>query len=81
MKSGLASTVTLTVPHKQIPVTRLSSAPVNVTWPLPQQFDFACAAAALNCTASGARGGIRPVPEIEATMAACPRYAAAPALD
>ncbi|HVC47509.1 MAG TPA: carbohydrate kinase family protein [Terracidiphilus sp.] len=50
-------------------------------WPLPQQLDFACAAAALNCTASGARGGIRPVPEIEATMASCPRYAAAPALD
>ncbi len=27
-------------------------------WPLDQQLDFACAAAALNCTAVGARGGI-----------------------
>src|SRR5579859_1888608 len=28
-------------------------------WTLERQLDFACAAAALNCTASGARGGIR----------------------
>jgi sulfofructose kinase len=28
-------------------------------WPLEQQLEFACAAAALNCTAVGARGGIR----------------------
>jgi sulfofructose kinase len=34
-------------------------------WPLQQQLDFACAAAALNCTAAGARGGIRSVVEIE----------------
>ncbi len=27
-------------------------------WTLPRQLDFACAAAALNCTAAGARGGI-----------------------
>jgi len=27
-------------------------------WPLDRQLDFACAAAALNCTAVGARGGI-----------------------
>ena len=27
-------------------------------WPLARQLDFACAAAALNCTATGARGGI-----------------------
>jgi sulfofructose kinase len=26
-------------------------------WPLPRQLNFGCAAAALNCTASGARGG------------------------
>ncbi|HEV2214079.1 MAG TPA: PfkB family carbohydrate kinase, partial [Terracidiphilus sp.] len=50
-------------------------------WPLPQQLDFACSAAALNCTASGARGGIQSVSAIQATMADCPRYAAAPALD
>ena len=34
-------------------------------WPLQRQLDFACAAAALNCTANGARGGIRTVDEIE----------------
>ena len=34
-------------------------------WPLARQLDFACAAAALNCTAAGARGGIAPVAEIE----------------
>jgi len=33
-------------------------------WPLERQLDFACAAAALNCTASGARGGIHPVTAI-----------------
>ncbi len=43
-------------------------------WPLPRQLDFACAAAALNCTASGARGGIRPVEAIEQLMAAGDRY-------
>jgi sulfofructose kinase len=35
-------------------------------WPLPRQLDFACAAAALNCTAVGARGGIQPLAQIEA---------------
>jgi sulfofructose kinase len=38
-------------------------------WPLERQLDFACAAAALNCTAAGARGGIRPVEAIEELMA------------
>ncbi len=38
-------------------------------WPLSRQLDFACAAAALNCTGVGARGGIRPLEEIEALMA------------
>jgi sulfofructose kinase len=37
-------------------------------WSLPRQLDFACAAAALNCTASGARGGIQPVENIEKLM-------------
>jgi sulfofructose kinase len=45
-------------------------------WPLDRQLDFACAAAALNCTAIGARGGIRPVEEIEALMAAGRRHPA-----
>jgi sulfofructose kinase len=43
-------------------------------WPLPRQFDFACAAAALNCTAVGARGGIRPIEEIEELMVKGRRY-------
>jgi sulfofructose kinase len=38
-------------------------------WPLERQLDFACAAAALNCTAAGARGGIQPVEAIEELMA------------
>ena len=43
-------------------------------WTLERQFDFACAAAALNCTCSGARGGIRTVAEVEKLMAITPRY-------
>ena len=43
-------------------------------WPLERQLDFACAAAALNCTASGARGGIRSVADIEELMATASRY-------
>jgi sulfofructose kinase len=38
-------------------------------WPLERQLDFACAAAALNCTAAGARGGIQSVEAIEQLMA------------
>ena len=38
-------------------------------WTLQRRLDFACAAAALNCTASGARGGIRPVDQIETLIA------------
>jgi sulfofructose kinase len=43
-------------------------------WPLQQQLDFACAAAAKNCTRVGARGGIGPVEEIETLMRSTPRY-------
>src|SRR5439155_15942706 len=43
-------------------------------WPLERQLDFACAAAALNCTASGARGGIRRLADVENLMATTPRY-------
>jgi sulfofructose kinase len=46
-------------------------------WPLPRQLDFACAAAALNCTAAGARGGIQPVEDIERLIARGPRHPAA----
>lgn len=46
-------------------------------WTLERQLDFACAAAALNCTASGARGGIREVEHVHALMANTPRYAEA----
>jgi sulfofructose kinase len=48
-------------------------------WPLPRQLDFACAAAALNCTAKGARGGIGPIEQIEKMMASATRYAVTPA--
>jgi sugar/nucleoside kinase (ribokinase family) len=37
-------------------------------WPLGRQLDFACAAAALNCTKTGARGGIERVETIEHLM-------------
>ena len=50
-------------------------------WPLPRQLDFACAAAALNCTCVGARGGIGPLQTVESLMATTPRYAAASAAD
>jgi len=43
-------------------------------WPLEQQLDFSCAAAAMNCMAAGARGGIQPVPAIQELMATTPRY-------
>lgn len=45
-------------------------------WELGRQLDFACAAAALNCTAVGARGGIGTKEEIMALIENCPRYAA-----
>jgi sulfofructose kinase len=43
-------------------------------WPLQKQLDFACAAAALNCTGSGARGGIQDIEAIEELMATGSRY-------
>ena len=46
-------------------------------WPLQRQLQFACAAAALNCTAIGARGGIQSVQVIERLMATGPRHPAA----
>jgi len=46
-------------------------------WPLSRQLDFACAAAALNCTAAGARGGIQPVKAIEVLITTAERHALA----
>lgn len=43
-------------------------------WELERQLDFACAAAALNCTCAGARGGIRGVEDVEQLMETTPRY-------
>jgi sugar/nucleoside kinase (ribokinase family) len=37
-------------------------------WKLPEQLAFSCAAAALNCTALGARGGIAPLTQIRELM-------------
>jgi sulfofructose kinase len=45
-------------------------------WPLGRLLDFSCAAGAMNCTAAGARGGIRPVAAVEHLMATCSRYQA-----
>jgi sulfofructose kinase len=46
-------------------------------WPLERQLDFACAAAALNCTAVGARGGIQALEEIETLMTTGSHYSTA----
>src|SRR5713101_369256 len=46
-------------------------------WPLQRQLEFACAAAALNCTAVGARGGIQSIEAIERMMATGARHAPA----
>jgi len=46
-------------------------------WPLDRQLDFSCAAAAMNCMAQGARGGIQPVAAIENLMATVARYESA----
>ena len=43
-------------------------------WPLDRQLEFACAAAALNCTAVGARGGIRSLDEIADLIATGVHY-------
>jgi sulfofructose kinase len=43
-------------------------------WPLARQLDFACAAAALNCSGLGARGNIQSLDAIEELMAAGSRY-------
>lgn len=43
-------------------------------WPLEKQLDFSCASAAMNCTCSGARGGIRPVEAIQKLMTTTRRY-------
>lgn len=45
-------------------------------WPLERQLIFASAAAALNCTALGARGGIHSVHEIEHLIATARRHPA-----
>ena len=46
-------------------------------WPLQRQLEFACAAAALNCTSVGARGGIQSVEAIQAFMTNAPKHLAA----
>lgn len=43
-------------------------------WPIELQLDYACAAAALNCTRAGARGRIGTVGEISRVMADNTRY-------
>lgn len=43
-------------------------------WPLERQLDFACAAAAINCMAEGARGGIANLDAILRFMETNPQY-------
>jgi sugar/nucleoside kinase (ribokinase family) len=53
-------------------------------WSLERQLDFSCAAAAMNCMASGARGGIQSIEAIEDLMKTAARYQVAfemPGLD
>jgi sulfofructose kinase len=53
-------------------------------WPLERQLDFACAAAAINCMAAGARGGIQTVEAVENLRASASHYqttSAAPSFD
>jgi sugar/nucleoside kinase (ribokinase family) len=45
--------------------------------PLPEILEFACAAAALNCTAMGARGGVKTLQEIRTLMREGRRHPAA----
>ena len=45
-------------------------------WPLQRILDFACAAAALNCMATGARGGIESIEKVENLMSRGERYSA-----
>ena len=49
-------------------------------WPLERQMRFACAAAALNCMASGARGGIASREAIEELVATGQRREMSPEL-
>lgn len=46
-------------------------------WPLEQQLEFSCAAAAMNCMAAGARGGIRPIAAIQELRSSTPRHPSA----
>jgi sulfofructose kinase len=46
-------------------------------WALDRALAFSCAAAALNCTARGARGGIRPIVEIERLVRSGQRHPSA----
>jgi sulfofructose kinase len=60
------------LPDDATPETRKPS-----TWSLQRQLDFACAAAAMNCSGLGARGGIRSLEEIKRLMNTGQRYPAA----
>jgi sulfofructose kinase len=48
------------------------------SWPLERMLDFACAAAALNCGAAGARGNIASVKKVDELMANGERYPVSP---
>jgi sulfofructose kinase len=46
-------------------------------WPVQRTLDFSCAAAALNCMAAGARGGIQPLEDIHRLMSSAERHPSA----
>ena len=46
-------------------------------WPVQRTLDFSCAAAALNCMAAGARGGIQPLENIHRLMSSAERHPSA----
>lgn len=46
-------------------------------WPVDRQLNFSCAAAGLNCTALGARSGIKPLAEIDDLISGDQRHSAA----
>jgi sugar/nucleoside kinase (ribokinase family) len=46
-------------------------------WPVQRTLDFSCAAAALNCMAAGARGGIQPLENIHRLMSSAKRHPSA----
>ena len=73
-----------TAPHTSVPVVDTTGAGdifhagfiygLLQEWELERLLDFSCAAAAMNCMAAGARGGIQSVKAVEDMRATVARY-------